>query len=164
MKKIFIFLSFLAFPLITSCSTIDGYRQDPDTWGVKKSKNKKVESEKYENKEYLPAPIKLTLPESPDVEVYKKINKAPIQTIENLPSVKPHPEKVSVKTKKKGRTILGMIEPNVTQLPENKDLQESNMITPSITPIMPTLPDMGSPLVPKLSDPSFRVPSALPDN
>lgn len=52
-----------------------------------------------------------------------------------------------------GRTIAGFIEPNVTKLPDNKDLQESNNVAPPLTPKLEV------PVAPLIIDPSAPLPS-----
>ncbi len=54
-----------------------------------------------------------------------------------------------------GRTIEGFIEPDVTQLPDNKDLQESNNVAPAPSPLTPKLE---APVAPLLIDPSTPLP------
>ncbi len=64
--------------------------------------------------------------------------------------------KFSNKAAQKGRTIEGFIEPNVTKLPDNKDLQESNNVAPAPSPLTPKLE---APVAPLLIDPSAPLPS-----
>ncbi len=58
--------------------------------------------------------------------------------------------------KPEGRTIKGFIEPDVTQLPDNKDLQESNNVAPALSPLTPKVE---APVAPLIIDPSAPFPS-----
>ncbi len=59
-------------------------------------------------------------------------------------------------TSPRGRTIKGMIEPDVTQLPDNKDLQESINVVPTLSPLTPKLK---VPVAPMIVNPSDTLPS-----
>ncbi|MGJ8657991.1 MAG: hypothetical protein ACSHX6_16205 [Akkermansiaceae bacterium] len=140
MNKFIISSSILSFGLLASCSTISGYRQDPDTWG-KKGKKEKVQ--KVSTSAERPKLRPVTQPQPSNI--------APAVVNNNV-------NRVSKKTAQKGRTIEGMIEPNVTKLPDNKDLQESNNIAP--IPVQPKLESPVAPLLPNdFIDPTSPLPS-----
>jgi hypothetical protein len=125
----------LSISFLTSCSTIGEFRQDPSTWG-----NKEVAAQApvYTAPATLPAPQKVVVR-----EVQPEVVAPPVIMKEENTLPKP--------TVTQGRTITGFIEPNVTKLPDNKDLQESNNIAPNLTPLQPTLRDIES-----------SIPSILP--
>lgn len=87
-------------------------------------------------------------------------------TIENSYSSNSANNAVSKNTMN-GRTVLGMIEPkNVTNLPDNKDLQESTNITPAPAPVAPVLEKISPPIepevvpadIPQILDPNSALP------
>ncbi len=95
-------------------------------------------------------------PDTQGKQISKKAE-LPIQKIEN--SLRPV-EGISANNTvnsnpSEGRTIAGFIEPDVTQLPDNKDLQESNNVAPVPSPLTPKLE---APVAPLLIDPSAPLP------
>ncbi len=118
--------SLLSICLLSSCATIKGFRGDPDTWG-KKEKTKEVTKKVERPKQKLVSRTRPTVSASSD---NNKVNE------------------MSNQTAKKGRTVAGMIEPNnVTKLPDNKDLQESNNVAPVPLPVTPELISPVAPLL-----------------
>ena len=146
MNKIITSTALLSICLLSSCSTIKGFRNDPSTWG---KKGKKEEIKKVSKK--TNRPIKRTVPRLHSNET---ISSEASNRVNN----------VSNSSKNKGRTVKGMMEPNVTNLPDNKDLQESNTVAPVPAPLKPKL-DLDAPVTPllkvpaDLTDPSAPLPS-----
>ena len=141
MNKFITSTSLLSIGLLASCSTINGFRQDPDTWG------KKEEKEKTQT---ISKPEKLTKP--PTV-----ISKSQPTNYTSATTTSKKVNNVTKKTTQNGRIIAGFIEPNVTKLPDNKDLQESNNIAP--IPVLPRLETPVAPLLPDAIDPTSPLPS-----
>lgn len=120
----------LSVCFLSSCSTISDYRGDPSTWGETDEQKQMRLVEKF-TMLLGPKPIITSKP-----------------TIENSYSRNSSSNAVSKNTMN-GRTVLGMIEPkNVTNLPDNKDLQESTNITPAPAPVAPVLEKISPPIVP----------------
>ncbi len=131
MNKFITLTSLLSICLLSSCATIKGFRQHPDTWG-KKGKAKKVAK-------------KAELPKQRTVNRIRPNGSTPSANSNNVKM-----------TSNKGRTIEGMIEPDVTKLPDNKELQESNNIVPAPSTLTPKLE---APVAPLLIDPKDPLPS-----
>ncbi len=134
-KLIILSSSLVTFGLLSSCSTISKLRQN--------SANK--------NDQILAPAQKLS-------EAQKLKNAERLRAMEPVSKVKPVTSDTSNnKPVKKNRTIQGMIEPNVTGLPETRELQESTNVlpleSPSITPPSNTtskLPNSISPIIPEI--------------
>jgi hypothetical protein len=118
----------LSICFLTSCSIIEGYRQDPSTWGKKEQVKNASDTADFPKQTNTPLvkPTKIT----------PSINSEIVNKISN-----------------NGRTVEGMIEPDVTQLPDNKDLQESNNVAPA-----PLNPKLRAPVAPLLINPSDSLP------
>ncbi len=146
MNKLIFFSPLLCISILSSCSAIKGYRQDPSTWRGKEtveqkkkpqllSKNNAAPKRTYYNR--LPTTKPAKIPSAPQVKNVKATAQpqSPIRT-------------------ETARTIPGFIEPNVTNLPDNKDLQEANAVAPA-----PISPRLISPMSQLLIQPSEKLPS-----
>ncbi len=128
MNKFIASTSLLSICFLTSCSIIEGYRQDPSTWGIKEQvKNASITAD---SPKQLKTPLVKPTKGSPSINI-----------------------NIVNKTSNNGRTVEGMIEPDVTQLPDNKDLQESNNVAPA-----PMTPELRAPVAPLLINPSDSLP------
>jgi hypothetical protein len=116
MNKFITSASFLSICLLSNCAVIKEYRGEPETWGKKgKTENS---TEKAEIPTQKPANI--------------------LRTVESISDASgTSVDKIADSNPEQGRTIEGFIEPDVTQLPDNKDLQESNNILPTTSPLIP---------------------------
>ena len=117
MNKFSISAPLLSICLLSSCSIFKSGSEDP-------SKIVKTENVK---KNTAPTQQGIATDTAPDM------NEPIDSTISNINS-------------NKTRTIPGFIEPDVTQLPDNKDLQESNNVAPASSPLKPNSDNSITPL------------------
>jgi hypothetical protein len=111
---------------MTSCATISRLRDDPS----------KIDT--TENTSDVVKPVKQD-PVS---------NSVPVEVDTPVPNI-------ATSDDNKARTIEGFIEPDVTQLPDNKDLQESNNVAPKPSQLRP---NSDKSIIPQLNDLTDSLP------
>lgn len=142
MNKLITISSLISIGILNSCATISKLRQGSNN----------------NDQSLAPAP-KIS-------EEQKRRNAERLRAMEPVSQIQPIPsETKSTKPTQKNRTIQGMIEPDVTNIPEDKILQESNNVlpieSPSIIPPSNTtrpLPNSISPLIPEITKPEAIKP------
>ena len=134
----FAIFSLLSLCLFSSCATLSHYRQDPKLWNKKKGKDSK---EKVVKQNAVTKTNEL-----------KKRKASAIKTPYTSQQLKE--SSTTSPTKQPGRVVRGFIEPDVTRLPNNNDLQESNISSP-----IPSQRSVDTPLAPLLNDPLVPLPN-----
>jgi len=152
MNKCITFTILISTLVLSNCSKIKDFRNDPSEWGKKKVKRSQtIENSPFPDRlrtnavaRTQPAPS-ISVPQVPTVQPIPNI----VAPVRIEPIVQSQPQAIAP-----ARVTQDFIEPDITGLPNSTDLQESDNIAPPLPPLPEPAPIIRrdvEPVVPSLT-------------